>query len=125
MIFITEDLAQQGGSCPVCGKMFRPNGIGPQDIPELATMLNNLPTSHVLKYGCNFHDWGYHFGGSDKARKEADDLMYAKNKWKIGAYVKWYSRPFYHAANYRNYWFVRTFGAKFFGKDGCKAERPA
>lgn len=119
MIFITDDLAQQGGSCPVCGKMFRPNGIGPTAIPELATMLNNLPTSHVLKYGANFHDWGYHFGGSDKARKEADELMYAKNRWKIGACVKWYKRAFYHAANYRNYLFVRAFGAKFFGKDNC------
>ena len=119
MIFITEDLAQQGGSCPVCGKFFRPNGIGPTSTPELATMLNNLPTSHVLKYGANFHDWGYHFGGGVNDRKAADELMFSKNKWKIGSCVKWYSRPFYHAANYRNYLFVRAFGAKFFGKDNC------
>ena len=47
MIFITEDIAEQGGNCPVCGKLFRPNGVGPQNIPELTSVLNALPTSHV------------------------------------------------------------------------------
>ena len=119
MIFITDNLAQMGGECPVCGRVFRANGIGPSDIPELTSVLNALPTSSVLRYGANWHDWLYHIGKTEADRKAADELMYAKNKWKIGVCVKWYSRPFYHAANYRNYWFVRTFGAKFFGKDNC------
>jgi len=120
MIFITEDIAEQGGNCPVCGKLFRPNGVGPQNIPELTSVLNALPTSHVLRYGANFHDWLYHIGKTEADRKAADELMYAKNKWKIGVCVKYYKRAFYHAANYRNYLFVRWFGKKFFYKDGCK-----
>lgn len=120
MIFITDNLAQQGGNCPVCGKEFTPNGIGPQDIPELTSVLNSLPTSHILRYGANFHDWLYHIGTTEADRKAADDLMFAKNRWKIGVCVKWYNRPFYHISNYRNYLFVRAFGKKFFYKDGCK-----
>lgn len=119
---ITKQMANNGGNCPVCGKFIRPNGVGPDDTPELTTILNNLPSNHLLKYGANFHDWFYHIGGSDVDRYVADLTMFFLNKDLIRERCRWYSSWFYHLMNYRNYLFVREFGSNFFGKDGCNSQ---
>jgi hypothetical protein len=121
MIEITEDLAKRGGYCPNCGEWFRPNGVGPTDIKELATVLNQLPSSSVLKYGSNFHDWYYHIGIAWGTRDEADLEMFLKNEYIINKKCNWwFTRWYYRSANQRNYLFVREFGWKFWNKNGCK-----
>ena len=118
---ITEEMASKGFQCPVCGQFFRGNGLGPSDIPELTTALNSLPSSHVLKYGANYHDIAYHLGPAWGSRKDADDLMLSKNKEKIGRlHRSWLEKQWLHAMNYRNYWAVRAFGSKFWNEKGCK-----
>ncbi len=121
MITVTEEMAARGGLCPVCGHQFRPNGVGPTDIKELATALNSLPSSHVLKYGANWHDWAYHLGRAFGSREQADDLMLTKNREKIGRlHRSWIEKQWLYAMNYRNYYAVRVFGSKFWNKKGCK-----
>ena len=121
MFEISEGLAQFGGNCPLCGKHFSPNGIGPSDIPQLASALDGLPSSHILRYGANYHDFCYHFGSLWGTRKQADDLMLDKNRERI-AYLKlgWIKSSFYYSMNLRNYWAVRLFGGKFWNEKGCK-----
>ncbi len=121
MFEIPEGLAQFGGNCPICGKYFLPNGVGPSDIPQLTTVLNNLPSSHILRYGANFHDFAYHMGGLWGSRKQADDLMLDKNREKIKSLnLGWIKSSFLYTMNWRNYLAVRTFGAKFWNEKGCK-----
>ena len=126
---ISESMAKKGGICPHCKKFIRANGVGPDDFPALTSMLNKLPSSHVLKYGANFHDIYYHLGtnivksgyiSAYDAQAIADLLMFEKNKLNIKRVCKFYSRPFYYAMNYRNYLFVRIFGHRFFGDKNCK-----
>ena len=120
MITITEEMAERGGICPECGKFFRPNGIGPEDIPELTTVLDKLPSSALLRYGARFHDWMYHLGVLWGPRELADLVMYWKNEAIIAEKGKWWNRWYYRAANLRNYQIVREFGWKFWNKNGCK-----
>lgn len=121
---ISEDLALNGGVCPKCGRYFRANGVGPKDNQMLTSMLNALPSSHILKYGAGYHDWMYHFGGAEEDRKFADDVMFLKNEERIKEKIPGYQRWFYHACNWRNYIMVRTFGKKHFGKDNCAIPDP-
>jgi len=120
MIVITERMAERGGICPVCQKWFRPNGIGPTDVKELVTVLNELPSSHLLRYGANWHDWAYHLGPAWGTRDEADLMMFLKNEDIIAKKGKWWNRWFYRAANQRNYQIVRELGWKFWSANGCK-----
>jgi hypothetical protein len=120
MIFLSEMLVQKGGICPICGKYFRPNGVGPSDIPELTTVLDNLPSSILLRYGSNFHDWAYHLGPAWGTREDADFLMYAKNEAIITEKGNWWNRWLYRIANKRNYMAVREFGWKFWNENWCK-----
>jgi hypothetical protein len=86
----------------------------------LATVLDNLPSSHLLRYGANYHDWAYHMGDLWGSRLEADNLMVEKNEEKIKRECSVFTTWFYRAMNRRNYLFVREFGSSFWGKDGCK-----
>ena len=121
MIYISENLALNGGVCPVCGKIYKPNGVGPSDLPELTTFLNELPSSSLLRYGAAFHDWAYHLGPAWGSRINADLLMYSKNEFIIKEKGKWWNRWFYNWANKRNYIAVREFGEPFWNKNGCKS----
>lgn len=116
---ITEEMAIKGGNCPCCGSFFRPNGVGPSDSKTLATMLNALPSSSVLRYGANYHDWAYHMGKYWGTRINADILMLMKNEEAIRKLPWWY-RWYYRAANKRNYAFVRAMGAEHWDRDDCK-----
>jgi len=119
MIDITEETAQKGGLCPICGKYFQPNGIGPMSIPKISTMLDKLPSSHLLRYGANFHDWYFHLGENWGTQEEADNMMFDLNEIKIREKCKWWNAWYYRVMNKRNYYFVREFGHNFWGKDGC------
>jgi hypothetical protein len=113
-------MAERGGICPVCKKWYRPNGVGPSDLPELTRVLDNLPSSGLLRYGANWHDWSYHIGVNWGSRMEADILMFEKNEEIIDKKGTWWNRWFYRWANERNYRAVRDFGAKFWNENGCK-----
>lgn len=115
---VTEDMAKKGGACPVCKKFFKPNGVGGEgDI--LTPIIDNLPSSSILRYGCNFHDWFYHLRDNWGTREQADNEMYRLNKVKINKDISWYKKPFYHAMNYRNWLGVKIFGQKFWDKMDC------
>ena len=121
MFEISEGLAQFGGNCPICGKYFLPSGVGPEDVPALNTALNNLPSSHILRYGANYHDFAYHMGSLWGTRLQADRLMLSKNKQKIKSLkMGWLKSMFYYTMNQRNYYAVRMFGGKFWNSKGCK-----
>ena len=81
MIKLTEIMVLNGFICPVCGKFFKPNGVGPESAPKLTKLLNKLPSSHVLRYGAYWHDSAYHLGKNWGSREDADLLMYEKNEW--------------------------------------------
>ena len=89
MIEISEYLAQNGGLCPICLKFIKPNGVGPSDCETLTTVLDNLPSSHLLRWGANFHDVAYHMGDNFGTRQEADDLFLKKNQEIIAKKCKW------------------------------------
>lgn len=117
---LTEEMAQKGGTCPSCGKMFRPNGVGPEDVEVLRSMLDNLPSSHLLRYGANYHDWYYHLGPKYATREHADLLMWSINKWYIEEKASWWNAWYYRIMNKRNYLFVREFGGMFYNDEGCE-----
>ena len=119
MIEITERMALQGGICPCCKKFFRPNGVGPDAIPELTTVLNKLPSSSILKHGANFHDWAYHLGTLWGCRESADLLFYEKNEEKIKRECSIFTAWFYRIMNKRNYLFVKELGQTFWDQNGC------
>lgn len=119
MIEITEEMAAKGGICPVCGKEYVPNGVGPDSIPELTTVLDNLPSSHLLRYGANWHDWFFHLGDKWGTQEDADRIMYELNEKQISLKCSWWNAWYYRIMNKRNYVFVRKFGHNFWGKDGC------
>ena len=119
MVFLSENLAKNGGTCPVCGQFFRPNGIGPMDDKMLSSMLNSLPSSHVLKFGANYHDWFFHWGDKWGKQETADIIMFEINEKQISLKCKWWNAWYYRIMNKRNYLFVREFGHNFWGKDGC------
>ncbi len=119
MVVITEEMATKGGVCPICGKFFKPNGVGPMDSKTLTTILNKIPSSSILRYGANYHDWAYHIGKRFGSRRKADMLMYQMNKIKIDKECNWLTAWYYHAANKRNYIFVRRFGESAYDHDGC------
>jgi hypothetical protein len=117
-------LSKEGYRCKKCGKQII-NGIGPDNFPVVATILNSLPSSHVLKWAANYHDYLYHKGGDEDARSYADVMFYKLGEWIIKKKVVWYKRWCYSAMNKRNYLFVRMFGKKYFGDDGCSVEKKA
>jgi hypothetical protein len=117
--YISEYMALRGGKCPSCGRFFRPNGVGPEDNAALSSLLSKLPSDHILRYGANFHDWAYHMGSDWGTREDADLLMLQKNRQEILRKVAVWSRWFYYAMNYRNYWAVRIGGKKHFNSKGC------
>ena len=117
-IDVTESMAAFGGVCPICKKFFKPNGVGGKG-HILTPIIDNLPSSSVLRYGCNFHDWFYHLADNWGTRKHADDEMYRLNKVKINKDISWYKRSFYHLMNYRNLIGVRIFGKKFWKQRDC------
>jgi hypothetical protein len=118
---ISDKLADEGGNCPLCGTHLERGKLGPNDVPVLTPVLNNLPSSHILSYGARRHDIAYHAGSLWGTRRQADDLMLDKNRERI-AYLKlgWIKSSFYYTMNWRNYWAVRLFGAKFWNEKGCK-----
>lgn len=116
---ITEDMALNGDFCPVCKRLFISNGVGGKG-NFLTPIIDNLPSSSALRYGCKFHDWCYHLADNWGTRLEADKLMLAKNKWFIEKYCTGLQKYFYHAANYRNYIAVRIFGRKFWDQEDCR-----
>jgi hypothetical protein len=121
MIEIPDKLADDGGTCPLCGVYLRRGELGPNDAPIITSALSSLPSTHILAYGARRHDVAYHMGTSWGTRKQADDLMLEKNK----AYIKslnlgWIKTLFYTTMNYRNWLAVRMFGDKFFNHKGCK-----
>lgn len=118
MVDITKTMAEFGGICPVCKKRFKPNGVGGKGDP-LTPILQKLPTSSVLKIGANYHDWAYHLGPNWGTREDADRLMLEHNRLAIAKFCEWWQKPFYHLANYRNYYAVRKFGNKFWNRDDC------
>jgi hypothetical protein len=120
MIKITEGLASKGGHCPVCGRFFRPNGVGPQSYETLSSVLNWLPSSSILRYGANFHDWYFHLGSNWGTQEYADKIMFELNEKEIKRRCKWFNSWYYRLANKRNYLFVREFGHNYWDKDGCK-----
>lgn len=121
MFKISEELAERGGNCPLCGKYLKRGELGPSDVPIITSALSALPTTHVLSYGARYHDVAYHMGTSWGTRLQADNLFLDKNKEKIASLAcNIFSKFALHAANYRNYWAVRCFGAKFWDEGGCK-----
>lgn len=115
---ITEDLASNGGLCPCCKKFFRPNGVGGEG-SILTPIIDNLPSSHILRYGANYHDWFFHMGDKWGTQKEADRIMYELNEKQISLKCKWWNAWYYRIMNKRNYLAVRKFGHNFWGKDAC------
>jgi hypothetical protein len=120
MVFLSEKLAQNGGYCPVCGNFFRPNGVGPQDDRMLSSMLSLLPSSHILKFGANYHDWFFHLGKNWGSQEQADYMMFTLNEVKIREKCKWWNAWYYRTMNKRNYLFVREFGHNYWDKDNCR-----
>lgn len=115
---VTSKMAAKGGVCPVCKKFFKPNGVGGEgDI--LTPIIDNLPSSSVLRYGCNFHDWFYHLADNWGSRKEADEAMYNYNKQYIAIKLSGFTKIYHNICNYRNYLAVRTFGQKFWNQNDC------
>jgi hypothetical protein len=119
ILVVTDKMANEGGICPVCAKFFIPNGVGPVSLPQLTTVLNNLPSSHILRHGARYHDWYYHFAGNWGERKDADLIMYRLNEAEIKKKCEWYNAWFYNAMNYRNYIFCRIFGEKIWNLKDC------
>lgn len=118
MITVTKEMAEKGGVCPICGRFFKPNGVGGEgDI--LTPIIDNLPSSSVLRFGCNFHDWFFHLGNNWGTREQADKMMYELNEKQISLKCKWWNAWYYRIMNYRNYIAVRKFGHRFWDKDGC------
>lgn len=115
-------MAEKGGICPICGRFFKPNGVGGEgDI--LTPIIDNLPSSSVLRYAARYHDWFYHLADNWGTRKQADDEMFKLNKQYINEYCCGLYKLFYHAMNYRNWLAVRAFGQKFWDQEDCKIEK--
>ena len=119
-IVVTDEMAYKGGICVICGKYYTPNGIGPVCLPQLTTVLNNLPSSHILRHGARYHDWYYHFADNWGKRSDADLIMYRLNQMEIDKKCQWYNAWFYNAMNYRNYIFCRMFGETIWKQKDCK-----
>lgn len=120
MFDISDDLADAGGRCPLCGTFLKRGELGPSGVPIITPVLSSLPSSHVLSYGARRHDVAYHMGSSWGIRKQADDLMYYENNKLIKSLkLPWYKASFLHTMNYRNWWTVRMFGGKFWNEKGC------
>ena len=121
MFNIPDKLADEGGRCPLCGSFLKRGELGPSDVPELTSALSALPSTHVLSYGARRHDVCYHMGPSWGTRKQADDLMFDKNKEYIKSLnLGFFKSLFLNAMNYRNWLTVRVFGDKFWNNKGCK-----
>jgi len=121
MVIITQDMALNGSICPVCKEFYKPNGTGPDSSKLLSAIASALPGDEILRYGSCYHDWAYHLGPAWGTRKQADDLMYQKNKMKIEEIPNWVTRYRLHVANWRNYLAVRMFGGGSYNEEGCKA----
>jgi hypothetical protein len=103
------------GFCPICGKAFEKNGIGPKNGGEFTRFLHSLPSSHIFYTAANIHDIFYHYNLNDKDRKKADDIFLSRmleESEKQGGKLAWW----YKLQAYRNYWSVRAFGSKYVGK---------
>jgi hypothetical protein len=107
--------------CPICGKNVT-NGVGPSDMPEMTKFLNSLPSSYMFHNAADWHDYGYHLGGTEADRKSADEFFYNCMMHEIKS-SPWYLRAWYKIQAYRNYIFVRKFGGKFFNFKGCRPTR--
>jgi len=125
-IVISETMAKNGGICPICGHFFKPNGLGPKRGKFITALLSLLPSTQILSYGANYHDWYYHIGKVDNKydsewfREIADGIFYRKNEEIIKEKAPFYLRPYLRLMNKRNYFFVRKFGKSYFNKFGCK-----
>lgn len=118
MIEISEELAKNGGVCPVCGKAVA-NGIGPEDMPLATKFLHTLPSSHLFYQSANLHDILYHIGRTETDRENADKMFLNHMIAAIKMCCNSFQKPLYTFAAYRNYYFVRCFGEKFFNYKGC------
>ena len=104
--------------CPHCLQDVT-NGIGPDDLPEVTKLLNNLPSSHIFRLAADWHDFGYHIGYKEDHRQMIDETYLQHMIFSINKSFSWYLRGWYRLQAYRNYWCVRQFGSKFFNYDGC------
>ena len=104
--------------CPYCLKDVT-NGIGPSDLPEVTTLLNNLPSSHIFRKAADWHDYLYHIGYSEFHRRAADEYFYNLMFRAVDENCRWYLRGWYRLQAKRNFWFVSKFGESFFNYAGC------
>ena len=119
MVFLSENLAQNGGICPVCGKMVA-NGVGGENDP-LTPLLHELPSSHLFYDSANLHDVFYHVGRSEIDRKNADKRFLEHMLDTVKTRCDSHKKPWFVLAAYRNYYCVRWFGKKFFSYQGCNS----
>ena len=118
---IAEQLVLVGGPCPCCGRLFHPNGLGPENSVVITRVLGLLPSTHLLTYGARWHDWAYHFGPNWGPRAEADLLFWLKNEEEIDREChNFLTRWYYRRCNRRNYLAVREFGEASWNKDKCE-----
>lgn len=106
--------------CPICG-IDVTNGVGPEKLPEVTKLLNNLPSSHLFRKAADWHDYGYHIGYREVDRQTADEFFYRAMLEAIHQECSWYSRCWYRLQAYRNFLFVRKFGRHFFNYKGCSS----
>jgi hypothetical protein len=118
-LIVTPDMAKSGGICPVCKKFFKPNGVGGSG-HILTPIIDNLPSSSILRYGCNYHDWWYHLADNWGTRAQADYLMLKYNALYIDQKLSGVAKVYAKACNWRNYLAVRIFGKKFWDKEDCR-----
>lgn len=95
------------------------NGIGPADIPILTKFLQIFPSSHLFKNAANWHDYLYHLGLNEADRKKADDTFLYFMRLAVKNECSWYLKPWYTLQAYRNFWFVKKFGKRYFNYAGC------
>jgi len=105
--------------CPKCKKEVT-NGVGPSDLPSVTKFLQVLPSSHLFYEAACFHDIDYHLGATEMHRKKADDSFLERMILAVENSCKWYKKPWYMLSAYRNWFFVKKFGWKFFNYKGCK-----
>jgi hypothetical protein len=111
------------GICPKCKQKIA-NGVGPEAIPELTKILNDLPSSHVFRDAADDHDVRYHYLGGGKMngelkRRYADDCFFNDMMSAIELKCHWYSKWWYRLQAKRNFSAVREFGNNFYSYEGC------
>lgn len=101
---------------------FKPNGCGPQGKRILSYIIpDDLPFMPCFEVAGDYHDWGYHVGGSGIDRARVDETLHwimmelAIQSIKWWNPISWFAPLIMRPTADAYYMMVRRFGGFYFG----------